>query len=414
MKKTLCMLLVLLLTAFFCLTSAGAAEEPMESFKVTGFRVSWPESFRQTKGTLLFSDLGLANAENPVLYVSQFDYAPGDQAITLGLLMASDYPPEIIETILIRGRGEVFIPLAKHGDLYYMYLGLPADTATAVPAEYEEEFRMLLSQIPEALKNAEFFDPEAPETAFIGNTLRFESTDLDGNPVKSEDLFRQNRITLVNLWGTWCPNCEMEMADLARLHDLMQKKGCGIIGIEFESEPIAGIRERAKAFLNKYGVTYPNVLKPEYNAILNSFNMYPTSLFVDSNGRILSEAILGARIQTYIETFEFLLASEESAAPASDPAIPESAVPAAEGVFTVTVTDGTHPLPGVMIKFCNEGPEGICTIQPTDPNGQAVFSMETGKEYEIEVLMAEGYEKPAEISKTTEPGELTLVLKKAE
>ena len=130
----------------------------------------------------------------------------------------------------------------------------------------------------------------------------------------------------------------------------------------------------------------------------------------DSNGKILGDLIFGARVDTYISTLESLLASEDLSLPEAEPA----AAPAQGGVFTVTVTDGTNPIQGVMIKFCYEGPDGTCTIQPTDMSGKAVFNMEAGKEYEIEVLMAAGYEIPEEISKAAEPGELTLVLKKAE
>ena len=410
MKKSLCLLLALLLTVFFCLSASAVAEGPQENFKLTGFRVSWPESFRQTKGTLVFRDLGRANYANPVLFAAQFDYLAGGQSIVLGRVFLSDFAPEKLGLILNREDDQEYIPLTSRGDMYYSYLGPHAESIEELPAEYREECRMIASQIPEALKSVETFDPMDPVKAFNGDTLSFETTDLDGNPVSSADLFQKNKITLVNLWGTWCPNCEMEMADLAQLHELMQQKDCGVVGVEYETQPIDNVRQVAKDFLNKYGITYPNVLKPGTNDVFNSLNAYPTSLFVDSNGRILGDLIFGARVDTYISTLESLLASEDLSLPEAEP----DAAPAQGGVFTVTVTDGTNPIQGVMIKFCYEGPDGTCTIQPTDMSGKAVFNMEAGKEYEIEVLMAAGYEIPQEISKAAEPGELTLVLKKAE
>jgi 16S rRNA G966 N2-methylase RsmD len=61
--------------------------------------------------------------------------------------------------------------------------------------------------------------------SLIGQVIRFEARDLDGNTVTSEALFGSNRVTLVNVWGTWCPYCVQEMAELAEIHTRLQEKG---------------------------------------------------------------------------------------------------------------------------------------------------------------------------------------------
>ena len=73
---------------------------------------------------------------------------------------------------------------------------------------------MLREKLGEAMKNAEYFVPVVPGEGLVGKTLSFETTDLDGNTVKSEDLFAQHELTMVNIWTTWCGPCKGELAGL--------------------------------------------------------------------------------------------------------------------------------------------------------------------------------------------------------
>lgn len=213
----------------------------------------------------------------------------------------------------------------------------------------------------------------------IGETLTFESTDLDGNTVKSEDLFKDNKITMVNLWGTWCPYCLLEMEDLAGIHNSLQEKGCGVVGIEYEPQPLEAFAENARAIMAEAGTNYPNVLMPKSNAVLASFMAYPTTIFVDSEGRILAAPIEGAQVDKYEPAVDELLAT-------GDFYEVSDAAAAANGgnAYCVYVYDQEgSPVEDVLIQFCDDT---SCSFQSTDAEGAAVFNTAQEKVYEVHVL----------------------------
>ena len=65
----------------------------------------------------------------------------------------------------------------------------------------------------------------------VGNTVSFETTDLDGNSVNSADLFRDKKVTVINFWATWCPHCVEELPELEKFTKELEAQGCQMIGI---------------------------------------------------------------------------------------------------------------------------------------------------------------------------------------
>ena len=140
------------------------------------------------------------------------------------------------------------------------------------------------------------------------DVIEFQAKDLDGNIISSSELFKNNKITMINLWGLWCPYCVRETGELAELHKKFQAKGCGIIGVEAEPKYDEKTLNAARKFLQDEGVTYPNVLMPEGVKVFQEVMGYPTSFFVDSNGKILGEPIIGAQVNKYEPALDALLA----------------------------------------------------------------------------------------------------------
>ena len=87
-----------------------------------------------------------------------------------------------------------------------------------------------------------------------------------------------------------------------------QAKGCGIIGVEAEPKYDEKTLNAARKFLQAEGVTYPNVLMPEDVKVFQEVMGYPTSFFVDNNGKILGEPIIGAQVNKYEPALDALLA----------------------------------------------------------------------------------------------------------
>ena len=141
------------------------------------------------------------------------------------------------------------------------------------------------------------------------DVIEFQAKDLDGNIISSSELFKNNKITMINLWGLWCPYCVKETGELAELHKKFQAKGCGIIGVEAEPKYDEKTLNASRKFLQDEGVTYPNVLMPDGVKVFQEVMGYPTSFFVDSNGKILGEPIIGAQVNKYEPALDALLAN---------------------------------------------------------------------------------------------------------
>ena len=126
----------------------------------------------------------------------------------------------------------------------------------------------------------------------------FEGKDLDGNPVKSDELFSANAVTVVNFWFTTCNPCVGELADLDALNKELAEKGGALIGVNtFTLDGDEAAISEAKDVLTKKGATYQNVYfdsDGEAGKFTANIFAYPTTYVVDRNGNIVGEPIVGA------------------------------------------------------------------------------------------------------------------------
>ena len=137
-----------------------------------------------------------------------------------------------------------------------------------------------------------------PDDGSMQKFPAFEGKDLDGNTVKSDELFSANAVTVVNFWFTTCNPCVGELSELESLHQELTKKGGGVIGINsFTLGGDEAAISEAKSVLSKKGVTYPNVYFPaqgEAGKFVENVFAYPTTYVVDRNGNIVGDPIVGA------------------------------------------------------------------------------------------------------------------------
>ena len=139
----------------------------------------------------------------------------------------------------------------------------------------------------------------------VGNTVSFETTDLDGNPVSSSELFRGKKVTVINFWATWCPHCVDELPALQELHKELEANGCQVIGICEDADTSA---EEAKKILGENGVTYTNIALEQEMYPMMPHKYLPTTYFVDSEGKILTKPVSGADFEQYEEKLAEALA----------------------------------------------------------------------------------------------------------
>lgn len=126
----------------------------------------------------------------------------------------------------------------------------------------------------------------------------FEGKDLDGNKIKSDDLFSENAVTVVNLWFTTCNPCVGELGELDRLNKDLAERGGAVIGINsFTLDGDKAAVSDAKDVLQKKDASYQNVYfdsDSEAGKFVKNAYTYPTTYVVDRNGNIAGDPIVGA------------------------------------------------------------------------------------------------------------------------
>ena len=137
-----------------------------------------------------------------------------------------------------------------------------------------------------------------PDDGSMQKFPAFEGKDLDGNTVKSDELFSGNAVTVVSFWFTTCNPCVGELAELDALNKELAEKGGSLIGVNtFTLDGDEAAISEAKDVLAKKGATYQNVYfdsDGEAGKFTANIFAYPTTYVIDRNGNIVGEPIVGA------------------------------------------------------------------------------------------------------------------------
>ena len=172
--------------------------------------------------------------------------------------------------------------------------------------EIERTLAAIEAKFPEAAPKApgdgDSIPADSPTTPGDGDKTQkfpsFEGKDLNGNTVKSDDLFSKNAVTVVNFWFTTCNPCVGELAELDALNKELAEKGGALIGVNtFTLGGDEAAISEAKDVLAKKGVTYQNVYfdsDGEAGKFAANIFAYPTTYVVDRNGNIVGDPIVGA------------------------------------------------------------------------------------------------------------------------
>ncbi|MCT4592658.1 MAG: TlpA family protein disulfide reductase [Anaeromicrobium sp.] len=134
----------------------------------------------------------------------------------------------------------------------------------------------------------------------------FKLNDLNGNEVSNED-FKNYDITMINIWGTFCPPCIEELPELEKLSEAYKDKNFRLMGIIVDRDEYG-----AKELLKEKGATYTNFV-PNRNieGLLANFDAVPTTIFVNKNGEVLRKIVVGSRsFEDYDEIVKELLENQ--------------------------------------------------------------------------------------------------------
>lgn len=135
----------------------------------------------------------------------------------------------------------------------------------------------------------------------------FTAKTVSGEDISS-DVFKDSKLTVVNVWGSWCGPCVQEIPELQKLYENMKDKNVNVIGL---AQDAGSDIDAVKEVLDKSKVTYQNIV-PEgvTEGFVMSLMAFPTTFFVDSEGNIVS-TIQGARdLDGFTKIVEDLLANQ--------------------------------------------------------------------------------------------------------
>lgn len=121
----------------------------------------------------------------------------------------------------------------------------------------------------------------------------FKSYDIQGEEV-SQEIFAGKKLTMINFWGTYCPPCIDEMPDLGNLGRSMPE-GTQLLGIVIDISDKETLEE-AHAIVGEAKADFPHLLvSEEMLPYLQTIVAVPTTIFVDAQGKVIGEPIVGSR-----------------------------------------------------------------------------------------------------------------------
>jgi len=125
-----------------------------------------------------------------------------------------------------------------------------------------------------------------------GEPFRFSFPDLQGRIVANTDARFRGKVVLLNISGSWCPNCHDEAPFLAALYRRFRDKGLEIVTLSFEEADQLANPTRLRAFNEQYGVTYTVLLAGEPEQLnekvpqADNLNAFPTTFLIGRDGRV--------------------------------------------------------------------------------------------------------------------------------
>ena len=180
------------------------------------------------------------------------------------------------------------------------YLSINKDAESELTDEIEKIKTTITDMTPFKPNQSAFDEPSENSDSDATTVGSFETTDIEGNAY-TEKVFSDYDLTLVNAFTTWCSPCVNEMPELEKLYEEMKDQGVGVVGMVLDTvndngETDEAVVEKAKVLKEKTGVTYP-LLIPDagnLNGRISGLQSFPESFFVDKDGNIVGEAIMGS------------------------------------------------------------------------------------------------------------------------
>mgnify|MGYP000966467867 FL=1 len=135
----------------------------------------------------------------------------------------------------------------------------------------------------------------------------FKTNTTEGEEITS-DVFKKSKLTVVNLWGSWCQPCVEEIPELQKLYENMKDKGVNVIGVAQDGDTEL---DAVKEIIAQDNVTYTNIIPDEdgpLKGFVMSSQLFPNTFLVDSEGNIVANITGGQDLEGFTKAVEDALA----------------------------------------------------------------------------------------------------------
>ncbi|MCI8418191.1 MAG: TlpA family protein disulfide reductase [Lachnospiraceae bacterium] len=140
----------------------------------------------------------------------------------------------------------------------------------------------------------------------------FSTKDLEGNTV-TESIFGEKDLTVINIWGTFCGPCVGEMPELGEWVKNMPEE-VQLIGliVDIKGEEDTEHKEKAAAILEEADADFLQLIaNADFAPVMEWVIGVPTTLFVDQEGNLVGDPIVGARVDEYKSFVEAYLSEQQ-------------------------------------------------------------------------------------------------------
>ena len=125
----------------------------------------------------------------------------------------------------------------------------------------------------------------------------FSAEDIEGNKIDNS-IFKENKVTLVNVWATWCGPCVNELPEIQKVYSELKDQGIGVVGIVADGNDA---KDTAKELIELESLKYKMII-PDSNLeknLISTLRGFPTSYVVDSEGKILGVKLGGMNAEGF-------------------------------------------------------------------------------------------------------------------
>ena len=146
----------------------------------------------------------------------------------------------------------------------------------------------------------------AQASPVASNIPTFTAKTITGETVTNE-IFAAKKITVVNIWGTFCPPCIAEMPELGEMARNLPADA-QIIGLVCDASENSVQVQKAQKILQEANANFVNIIPNEQlMKFMENVEAVPTTIFINSKGEVVGTAIIGANVEGYKDELQKLL-----------------------------------------------------------------------------------------------------------